>query len=359
MPRYDGLLAPLARYLPTPRLRPGATGGARRQVKRIVIFGRYPNPSSDYYFAARVAAPGMPPHEFVDVRNDDFSELLSEGAFVIICRYASASVLNWIEAESNQLAGVGLFLDDDIPAVITGRDAPFAYRFLLFLRALWPLRRLNRHLDIVWASTPRLADRLAQSGARVLLPAPPEGFWNVSGRSRTPARGTVLIAYHATGVHVEEHRFLQPIIREVLALRPNAEFEVLGSRAVEPIWRGMERVRLRRPVSWTEYLSEALTQYIDIMLVPLAPSSVNDCRSPTKRVDVARAGAAGIFSVSPAYGLPGGDAEILLPYDRLMWRDAILTLIDDPGRRTAAAAATRVRVAAMTQAASDGLDLSC
>ncbi len=358
MPRHDGLLSLLARFLPTPRLRPGATGRARRPVKRIVVFGRHPNPSSDYYFAARLAAEGMPPHAFVDVRERDLSSLDADGTFVVICRYASASVLDWIEAEYSRLAGVGLFLDDDIPAVITGRDAPLAYRFLLFLRALRPLRRLNRHLDITWASTPQLADRLAPAGARVLLPAPPEGLWNGSDRTQNATRGTVLIAYHATGVHVEEHRFLKPIIQEVLALRPGTEFEVFGSPKVENVWRGMERVTLRRPVSWTEYLGEMLATHIDIMLVPLAPSSVNDCRSPTKRIDVARAGAAGVFSISPAYGPPDADAEILLPYDRVVWRDAILTLIDDPVRRAAAAAATRARVAAMTRAASEGLDLS-
>lgn len=358
MSRYDGLLSPLARFLPIPRLRPGVTGRARQPVKRIVVFGRYPNPSSDYYFAARLAAQGMPPHAFVDVRDNDLSSLDADGTFVVVCRYASASVLDWIEAESSRLAGVGLFLDDDIPAVIVGRDAPLAYRFLLFMRALWPLRRLNRHLDIVWASTPQLADRLALAGARVLLPAPPEELWNVSDRSQSATRDTVLIAYHATGVHVEEHRFLRPIIQEVLALRPGVAFEVFGSPKVEPVWHGMERVTLRRPVSWTRYLNEMLATNVDIMLVPLAPSAVNDCRSPTKRIDVARSGAAGIFSISPAYGAPGHDAEILLPYDRVMWRDAILTLIDDPERRAAAAAATRSRIEAMTQAASEGLDLS-
>ncbi len=358
MPRYDGLLSPLARFLPTPRLRPGATGRVRRPVKRIVVFGRYPNPSSDYYFAARLAVRGMPPHAFVDVRDNDLSSLDADGTFVIVCRYASASVLDWIETGSSRLAGVGLFLDDDIPAVIVGRDAPLAYRFLLFMRALWPLRRLNRHLDIVWASTPQLADRLALAGARVLLPAPLEGLWNVPDRPQSATHGTVLIAYHATGVHVEEHRFLRPIIQEVLELRPGVEFEVFGSPKVEPVWRGMERVTLRRPVSWTEYLNETLTTPVDIMLVPLAPSSVNDCRSPTKRIDVARSGAAGIFSISPAYGSPGEDAEILLPYDRHLWRDAILTLIDDPRRRAAVAAATRARVEAMTHAALDGLNLS-
>lgn len=356
MSRHDGLLSSLARYLPTPRLRSGTTGCARRPVNRIVVFGRHPNPSSDYYLAGRLSAHGMPPYAFVDIRQNSFSGIDADGAFVIICRYASASVLDWIDAESARLAGVGLFLDDDIPAIISGRDAPISYRLSLFALALWPLRRLNRHLDIVWASTPQLADRLACARARVLLPAPPEALWSVSCPERGPD-STVLIAYHATGVHVEEHRFLEPIVREVVALRPNVVFEVFGSRTVDAIWRDTERVNLRRPVSWTDYLREASSRRIDIMLVPLAPSTVNESRSPTKRIDVARAGAAGIFSISNAYGLPGEDAEVILPYDRRVWRDAILALVDDHDRRSAAAAATVARVAKMTQAAAAGLDI--
>ncbi|MCX8996193.1 hypothetical protein NOF55_16770 [Rhizobiaceae bacterium BDR2-2] len=354
----DRVRALIARLLPAPRLRAGATGGPRRPVKRIIVFGRHPNPTADYYFAARLAAPGMPEHRFIDIRDGDPAGIDADGTFVILCRYASAAALRWIEREERQLAGVGLFLDDDIPAVVTGRDADIGYRLFLVFRALLPLRRLNRHLDIVWASTPRLAQRLGAANARVLPPAPPEALWNIPHVAGNRDTGTVMIAYHATAVHVEEHAFLQPVIRDVLAARPDALFEVFAGGKAAGRWKGMERVTVRRPVSWAAYLAEASTRQIDIMLVPLTPSPVNDCRSPTKRIDVARAGAAGIFSVSPAYGEAGADGEILLRYDPDAWRAALLELIDDADKRAAAASATRERVAAMTRSAERGLDLS-
>lgn len=300
----------------------------------------------------------MPDHQFLDIRDSEPADIDADGAFVILCRYASAATLRWIEREHPRLAGVGLFLDDDIPAVITGRDADMGYRLFLLFRAILPLRRLNRHLDIVWASTPLLAERLSAAKARILPPSPPEALWNVPHPAGNRVSSETTIGYHASAVHVEEHAFLAPIIREVLAARPAARFEVFAGRKAAGLWKGMERVTLRRPVSWPAYLAETSGRRMDIMLVPVASSSVNDCRSATKRIDVARAGAAGIFSLSPAYGEADGSGEILLPYDRTVWQNAILELIDDADKRAAAAIATRMRVAAMTRLAENGLDLS-
>lgn len=351
-----GLRRMLMLALPKPKLRHGATGAPRKPIRLIILVGRHPNPTSDYYFAARLTAPGMPPHQMVDISSKDFSNFDADGAFIILCRYTSPAVLRWIEQESSKLAGVGLFLDDDIPAVILGREASIAYRMSLFFLGLMPLRRLNRHLDVVWASTPRLAERLKSAQARVLPPAPPESLWNIPHETASGKREELLIAYHATSIHVDEHRFLQPIIKEILAARPQTRFEVFVGKASVHIWHDMERVTLRQQASWSDYLAEALTRRIDIMLVPLAPSPINDCRSSTKRIDVARVGAAGVFSISQAYGSPDDSGEIRLPEDQKLWRDAILTLIDSPLKRQVAVQATRNFASEMTSQARAGLD---
>lgn len=349
----------IERRLPRPLLREGATGHPRRSIKRIIVFGRIPNPTFDYYLSARLEAPGMPPYEVADIRGLEAATLDADGSFVIICRYASPSVLRWLEGNAERLSGVGLFLDDDIPAVVTGKDADFLYRVFLWYRALWPLRRLNRHLDIVWASTPHLASRLAEANAGVLPPAPPEALW-ASARDDAAAfdqtKGEVLIAYHATGVHLEEHRFLRPIIAEVLCERPQARFEVFADRRAKAIWQGLERVQIREPMPWTEYLADANARRIDIMLVPLAPSHVNDSRAPTKRIDVARYKAAGVFSAGAAYGYAARDTEMRPSYEDRSWREAIFQLVDDLEGRIDAALATRMAVLQMTLAADTGFE---
>ncbi|WP_455918371.1 hypothetical protein [Ensifer canadensis] len=341
----------IERRLPRPKLRPGATGRPRGPVKRIIVFGRMPNPTFDYYFAARLDAPGMPPSEVVDIRHGNLADLDPEGAFIIICRYASPDVLTWLDTNADRLSGVALFVDDDIPAVVTGRDASVRYRSVLCFRALWPLRRLNRHLDIVWASTPHLASTLQLEEAQVLPPAPPERLWRPRSNkygSLEPISGRVLIAYHATGVHLEEHRFLRPIIEEILEKRPEADFEVFADERAEPLWRNLQKVTIRRPLPWKEYVEDAENRNIDILLVPLAPSRVNDSRAPTKRIDVSRYGAAGLFSEGQVFGSPIAGGEVRVRHRRDDWLIALLHLIEQKHLRVATAAATHRAVAEMS-----------
>lgn len=350
----------IERRLPQPRLREGATGRPRRPVKQIIVFGRIPNPTFDYYLAARLAAPDMPPFEVADIRGREMPCLDADDAFVIICRYASQSVLRWIEGNAERLSGVGLFLDDDIPAVVTGKDADFLYRLFLWYRALWPLRRLNRQLDIVWASTPHLASKLEEAKAVILPPAPPKALWSNADNdveAHDPANLEVLIGYHATGVHLEEHRFLRPIVAEVLRERPQARFEVFADRRARAIWQGLDRVQIREPMPWMEYLADANARRIDIMLVPLAPSHVNDSRAPTKRIDVTRYRAAGVFSAGAVYGCTAEDAEPRAPYDASGWRNVIFQLVDDVEERSAAAIATHKAVLQMALAADTGFEV--
>ncbi|KAA3507659.1 hypothetical protein [Agrobacterium rosae] len=345
MTQTEPMRSYFANLLPQPRLRAGGNNAPRKEIKRVILFGRHPNPTADYYFSARLSSAYGSDFHLADIRNVDFKKIDPDGAFVIVCRYASSRVLDWISEHQEKLAGVGLFLDDNIPAIITGEDASIAYRLFLFYRALLPLRRLNRHLDTVWVSTPKLAACLADVEAVILPPSPPENLWRTTRSS--DAGQDILIAYHATSVHYSEHLFLRPVIADVLARRPQAKFEVFAGKMAARIWEGMERTVVRTPTSWSEYVEETIERRIDIMLVPLTPSLVNDCRAPTKRIDVARTGAAGVFSACEAYGFPDGGDEILLPNDPKAWVEAIISLLDRPDLRTETAMATRNLVEAM------------
>jgi hypothetical protein len=347
----------VASWLPRPALRSDVREKKRTDIRQIVLVGRHPNPTADYYFTARLSAVGMPPHRFVDIAGADIDTVDPQGAFVVICRYASKRVLDWIETNAVGLAGVGLFIDDDIPSVITSSEAAWSYKLRLLFQALRPLPRLNAHLDVVWTSTPSLARTIAEASPIVLPPAPPRSLWDVPFETPPELRQGVVVAYHATAIHVQEHGFLKSVLSEVLAARPQVEFEVFATGPTHKIWQGMDRVTIRQPVSWTRYLSEASARQIDIMLVPLTPSIINDSRSATKRIDVARVGAAGIFSASHAYGQPDDSGEIRLDYDQKQWRDAILDLVDQPLKRQAAMAATRSIVNTMSDVAQAGLDI--
>lgn len=349
-----GIAGAVARRLPRPTARAASTR-ADRPIDRIVVFARLPNPTVDYYLAARLAAPGMPPARVVDIRDREAIDgLEAAGTFVLVCRYASRRALAWIDRHGPDLAGVGVFTDDDIGAVVTGADATLGYRLFLWHRALAPLARLNRHVDHVWTATPALAEAIGGDGIAVLPPAPPPEIWQ--GDAAPRAEGAPLrIAYHATGIHLREHRFLVPVLTEVLRLRPDVVAEVTADDRARDLWKGLDRVAIVAPTSWPAYLERSRRERADIVVVPLLRSRANRARAGTKRIDVARLGAAGVFSASPAYGSGEGSDEVIIPNRRRLWIAAILTLIDDLEARARAAAATRRAVEAMAAEAARGI----
>lgn len=324
-------------------------------VTRVLVFGRFPNPTFDYYFAARLAAPGMPKFELIDVREFD-PAIEASGAFVIIVRYASFAVTRWIKKNRAVLSGVAIFVDDDIAAAITAPQATLRYRYRLLSYSILPLRALNGLFDEFWVSTNTLIQRLSYANPRLLEPAPEienlRPLWP-GHPSEDPC--AILIAYHATAIHFEEHEFLIPIVTSVLEARPSVRFEVVASGKTADVWLelGCERITVKAPLPWGRYL-RSQDKRIDIMVVPVAPSRLNDCRAETKRIDIARVGAAALLSECPAF-TPAAEGEILLPYKQSDWVHSLIELIDNKQARQAAAAATRRRVEAIAQKALLGI----
>ena len=348
----------VASMMPRLRLDVAAMPRPRKDMVRIIVFARLPNPTIDYYLTARLAAPGMPPSQIVDIRDPTVPGIDPDGAFVIICRYASKQVADWIDRHAGRLAGVGYFTDDHLGAIITGGEATVGYRLFLYVRGLAPLRRLNRHIDIIWAATPALADEIGRDHARVLPPAPhPEVWAKVPVDVEGPRSGEscVRIVYHATDVHLREHGFIAPIIAQVLAARPNVVFEVTADARAGRHWEGMERVTVLRPTSWPDYLARTRREHADIALVPLLRSGANRARAGTKRIDVVRLGAAGLFSRSAAYGEADDSGEIRLANRRRLWVETLLRLVDEPKLRAEVALASRVIVEAMARQADHGI----
>lgn len=328
----------LSRLVPRPRLRPGATGAPRGPIRRLIVLARLPNPTFDYYIAERLRHVNAVPVEVVDIRDPALSGLDATGAFVFVCRYVNASALRFLEASAAKVAGVAYFIDDDIAALVGEPGGTAGYRAFLAGRAGLPMPVLNRHLDMIFTSTDVLARRLELPAVRVLGPAPPEDLF--VPEAAPGDEGRMQIAFHATGVHLAEHRFLRPVVERVLALRGGLSFEIFADDRARSIWNGLDGVDFVRPVSWPDYLARCRTRRVDLMLVPLVDSAGNAARAPTKRIDVARLGAAGLFSAGPTYGAPDPSADLRLPPDVAAWVAACIRLIDDPAERARLAEAT-------------------
>lgn len=330
-------------------------------VREILVFARLPNPTYDYYLKERLTAPGMPPFRVVDIHDPSLVHVEAEGRFVLICRYANRKVVEWINDNRNRLAGVGLFVDDDLKALVTGAEARLGYRVYIYVRGLAPLRRLNRHLSFVWTATDALAGTVGDN-AMVMPPAPSPSIWlNATKPASSNRTGNMTrIVYHATGIHRREHAFLRPIVERVLAVRKNALFEVVADERTCSIWAGLDRVKILRPISWAEYLERTMRESADIMLVPLLGSRVNRVRAGTKRIDAVRLGAACVFSRSNAYGDSSDmTGEIRIPNEPRLWEEMLIRLVDDQAYRGQVARATRRLVEEMTADSVRGIPGLC
>jgi hypothetical protein len=342
--------------LPVPQNGGDLRGPSPKHTNRILVFGKFPNPTFDYYFAARLKAPGMPAFKLVDVRNFESDTVEADGSFVIIVRYSSFAASKWLIKHSDALSGIAVFLDDDVAAAIASPEATLGYRYRLLRDCVLPLRMLDQLVSDVWVSTKPLAARLQYSRPLIVPPAPDDAVLRSAPlRDLARAGGSVSIAYHATAIHSAEHEFLLPVVAKVLQSRLSVTFEVFANGRSASLWSslGSERVSIKPQLPWQDYLREQ-TKPIDIMLVPVAPSRLNDCRADTKRIDTVRVGAAAVLSDCPAYR-PGEEGEILLPYDQARWTQKIIELVDSPEARANAANASAQRVRCMVQRAQQGI----
>lgn len=334
--------AKISAFLPRPRTHRSTF--AEAVPRSIVVFRQGENPSFSYFLEERLHFYNarMP----VDVRclDDDIADIDPEGCFVIICRYLGTRQMNWIERHAAHLAGVGMFIDDDVSGIVLDRVTPLRYRAKLARLHLWPLRRLNSHLDIVWASTPTLVNLLESNGAVVrLLPPLPTGT-DVLPTKRTERDHSLIIGYHATGIHRAEHIFLKPIIDEILSRYENVIFEVTAGGRNANIWQDKKstksRLRILPPLPWKEFALRSRHSPVDIALVPLLDGRINSARADTKRIDVSRMGAAAIYSNSEVYSRNRVTGEMLVENNHAAWIAAIQALLNSESARETARLAT-------------------
>lgn len=344
--------------LPKPAARSRAMG-ARRQATRLLVLTNGRNPTFTYYLEERIAKSPLK----VEVRglSDPLADISPDGLEVVICRYIRLGQLLWLFRNRKKLSGVNLFIDDDLAATVMQKQGSLLYKAYLMAIGIAPLLFLNRLLTGVWASTRVLAAVFAKDSQTnrivVLPPFPPvEAFTPLVSMEDNGAR--LVLAFHATGSHDAEHAFLIPIVREVLKRCEKVDFEVVAEGEPAKLWTEaalpVERFTLRAKQDWSTYLAETARRRIDILLVPLLNSRVNDARSGTKRFDAVRMGAAAVFSVCPAYVLGADAGEILIANNAQTWIETICCLAEDDNlrRRTRDATVNAVKSLLSNTAAS-------
>jgi hypothetical protein len=128
-----------------------------------------------------------------------------------------------------------------------------------------------------------------------------------------------------------------PVIEEVLRLRENTVFEVIGNTEVRKWLKGLSRVNVLQPMNWSSYQALILRGGRDIGLAPLLDSPFNRARSHTKYFDITAAGAAGVFADDPVYTsyIEHESNGMTIAMDKSEWVCAIVDLIDNKAKRIA------------------------
>ncbi len=280
------------------------------------------NPSSDYFVRPYLAASNV--HRF-NLASLPAPETVIDGAHLVFVRYLTPQWQRWVEQHRSRLGRLVFFMDDDLFDAAAQVGLPLRYRWKLYRLArrhqAW-FRRMGAEL---WVSTDWLAAKYQDWQPKVLAPQSP---YTVSALQQT-------FFYHGSASHMQEIRWLLPVVEEVLQREPGFSFELIGNLEIRKIFSHLPRVHVLQPMSWSAYQALVSRPGRSIGLAPLLPSIFNQARSATKFFDITQAGAVGIYADHPVYQATVKHQHngLLLPMDQACWAEAVLQLGHDNALR--------------------------
>lgn len=280
------------------------------------------NPSSDYFVKPAVSGEALNVYSLNTYTDSVAVEL---GANLVFVRYLTPQWKNWVECNRASLGRLVFFMDDDLFDLSAHRGLPLRYRWKLYRLAArhkaW-LRKMNAEL---WVSTQWLAAKYADWNPRVLKPQSPY----------TDCLPQKTFFYHGSASHMQEIRWLLPVVEEVLQRDSSFSFELIGNAEIRKLFSHLPRVHMLQPMSWTAYKALVNRPGRTVGLAPLLSGSFNQARSATKFYDITQAGAVGIYADHPVYTsiVQHEQSGLLLPMEPGVWAEAILDLGNNSGRR--------------------------
>lgn len=235
-------------------------------------------------------------------------------------------------------------IDDDLLAVPTdlGEEKAAVHNEPAKLATV---RRLLDEVDLVYASTDRLRERLLEAGAKAPVVA---GKIYCPGTVISPAvmRPVRKVGYMASADHAHNLKPILPAIAAYLRRHAEVAFELFGSIPRPPELEEFgERVRQAEPINdYERFLQEFAKAEWDIGICPLAPIPFNLMKANTKWVEYTSVGAAVIASRGTVYDACCADGCGLLAQTPDEWLAALETLTADPAERYAQVARAQKRL---------------
>lgn len=204
-------------------------------------------------------------------------------------------------------------------------------------------RQMLAEADLVYASTPALAARLASRfpGQRVFhgMYAPYLGDRLEPQPARAGQAPTV--GYMGSKGHQQDLRIAVPGLVRLMTDRPDIRFETFGTISMpEELLAFGTRVKAHAVnKSYVAFLDALAGLQWDVGIAPLADEPFNQCKAPTKYVEYSAAGIPVVASNVDVYrGVVAAGGGTLVDGD---WAGAIGAFLDDPVSRASMVAAAR------------------
>ncbi|MBC2669074.1 glycosyltransferase [Novosphingobium piscinae] len=195
------------------------------------------------------------------------------------------------------------------------------------------VRHLLDHADLVYASTPRLKDRLADLGFldRVLAGA----IYCTSGVHRPAAPVAATTIGFMGNDKAPELDDLVPVIAGLLERNPQVRFELFGSMAMPAELQrfGLQVRAYPRVNDYDAFVTSFRALDWHIGLAPLRSTPFNVVKADTKWVDYTSIGVAVVASAGTAYDACCADGCGILASGPHEWSEALQRLVDDPDER--------------------------
>lgn len=203
--------------------------------------------------------------------------------------------------------------------------------------------------DLVYASTPTLAARLAEHGitaaivaGQVYCSVDPEDVARPRAPSDVPVMG-----YMGTAGHAADLAEVLPAIEELLLAVPDLNFELFGGLEIPTqLWRFGDRVRTIAPEGdYAAFLAKMQRLGWWVGLAPLQDTGFNRCKADTKWVEYSLAGVATVAADLPVYHRACAEGAGLLATDHRGWVEAVKALVHDADRRRQQVSAAQAKLA--------------
>ena len=279
-----------------------------------------PNPTLDFYFAARS-------HDH-DIHWDEEPSQLEFDATdtLIFIRYINSKWRRYLQRLAvTKRPVIVFFMDDDVLDTSIHKGLPFRYQWKLYKYAARHTKWLKTVGAQLWVSTPWLMQKYHDWNPTYVPPQSPY--------TNTTEHYTIF--YHGSASHEAEIQWLVPVIEHVLKLKPNLNFEIIGAKKIRKLFKNTDRVHVLHPMSWYSYRSLISSSHRCIGLAPLLDTPFNQARSVTKVFDITHAGAVGIYTNHFVYSsiIEHRSNGYLLPMDKEIWVNSIIELTENETMR--------------------------